>query len=54
MQITGAQAKIWKSGVGLLDGWEAHVEAEVARFKPYFGPGKAIHGVALGDHVSRF
>ena len=51
MEITGAQAKIWKSGVGLLDGWEAHVEAEVARFKPYFGVGKAIRGVALGDEM---
>eukprot|EP01051_Picozoa_sp_SAG22_P019114 SAG22_NODE_3425_length_1719_cov_1.348148_1_plen_401_part_00 len=51
MEITGAQAKIWQPGVGLLPGWEAHVEAEVAKFRPHFGAGKAVRGVALGDEM---
>ena len=51
MEITASQAKIWSAGVGLVEGWEAYVEKEVAKFRPYFGAGKAIRGVALGDEM---
>lgn len=51
MQAEKDQNAIWKVGFGLIDGWEAAVERAVGRFRPYYGPGKAIRGVDLGDEM---
>ena len=47
--VGGQEAEIFKAGVGLAEGWEAALEARVAKIKPHFGPDKAIRGVGLGD-----
>ena len=47
--VGGQEAEIFKEGVGLAEGWEAALEARVAKIKPHFGPDKAIRGVGLGD-----
>jgi hypothetical protein len=41
---------IWRKGDGLLPGWEAALEKQVAQqIKPHFGKGKALRGVFLGE-----
>jgi hypothetical protein len=43
---------IWRKGDGLLPGWEAALEKQVAQqIKPHFGDGKALRGVFLGDEL---
>ena len=43
---------IFNRGDGLVDGWEAALERQVAtQIMPHFGPGKALRGVFLGDEL---
>ena len=43
---------IWRKGDGLLPGWEAALEKQVAQqIKPHFGKGKALRGVFLGESL---
>lgn len=51
LEITANAQNIFKNGVGLQPGWEAALEAEIAKIQPHFGPGQAIRGVALGDEL---